>query len=108
VHFRTVLPPGRVIVIVRPLLKWWVAWTMDTHISMRAEPALAARNAYDAVLVLDEVRSGAFGVAPGPPGVGTLGAGVRDAALLQSEVVRTLVDGAYFRLSAAVKPGKPM
>jgi len=108
VHFRTVLPPGRVIVIVRPLLKWWVAWTMDTHISMRVEPALAARHGYDAVLVLDEVRTGAFGVAPGPPGVGTLGAGVRDAALLQSEVLRTLVDGAYFRLSAVAKPGKLM
>jgi hypothetical protein len=81
---------------------------MDTHFSTRVEPALAARHAYDAVLVLDEVRTGAFGVAPGPPGVGTLGAGVRDAALLQSEVVRTLVDGAYFRLSAVAKPGKLM
>jgi hypothetical protein len=100
VHFRSVLPSGRVIVIARPLLRWWVAWTMDTHFSTRVEPALASRDAHDAVLVLDEIRSGAFGVVPGPPGVGTLGTGVRDAALLQSEVVRTLIDGAYFRLSA--------
>ena len=99
-RFRSVLPPGRVIVIARPLLRWWVAWTMEAHFSTRAEPALAARGAYDAVLVLDEIRSGAFGVAPGPPDVGTLGAGVRDAALLRAEVVRALAEGVYFRLSA--------
>jgi hypothetical protein len=52
------------------------------------------------VLVLDEVRAGAFGVAPGPPGIGRLAAGVRDAARLRSEVVTTLAEGAYFRLSA--------
>lgn len=100
VQFRSVLPPGRVIVITRPLLRWWVAWTMETHFSTRVEPALAARGMYDAVLVLDEIRSGAFGVVPGPSGMGTLGAGVRDAALLRSEVTRTLTERAYFRLSA--------
>ena len=102
VHFRTALPPGRVIVIVRPLLRWWVVWTMDTHFSTQVESALAARSAYDAVLVLDEVRAGAFGIAPGPPGTGGLGAGVMDAALLRFEVVRTLVEGTYFRLSEVV------
>jgi len=102
VRFRSALPSGRVIVIARPLLRWWVAWTMETRFSTRVEPALAARDTYDAVLVLDEVRGGVFGVAPGPPGTGTLGAGVRDAALLRAEVVRTRVEGVYFRLSAVV------
>ncbi len=100
VHFRTVLPPGRVIVITRPLLRWWVAWTLDTRFSVRVAPAFAARAAYDGVLVLDEVRGGAFGVAPAPAGMGGLGAGVRDAVLLQSEVVRTLAEGEYFRVTA--------
>jgi len=75
---------------------------MDTHFSTQVESALAARSAYDAVLVLDEVRAGAFGIAPGPPGTGGLGAGVMDAALLRFEVVRTLVEGTYFRLSEVV------
>ena len=101
-HLRSVLPKGRVIVITRPLLRWWVAWTMETRFSTRAESVLAARDAYDAVLVLDEIRSGAFGVAPGPPGMGALAAGVWDAARLRSEVVATLEEGAYFRLSAVV------
>lgn len=99
VQFRSVLPRGRVIVIARPLLRWWVAWTMETRFSTRVEPVLAERGAYDAVLVLDEVRAGAFGVAPGPPGIGGLAAGVRDATRLRSEVVRTLEKGTYFRLS---------
>ena len=98
-QFRSVLPPGRVIVIARPLLRWWVAWTMEGHFSTRVESALGARDAYDAVLVLDEIRSGTFGVARSPPGIGTLGAGIRDANLLRLEVVRTLAEGAYFRLS---------
>ena len=99
-HFRAVLPPGRVIVIARPLLRWWVAWTMETRFSTRVEPALAARDRYDAVLVLDEIRGGVFGVAPGPARIGGLAAGVRDADLLGSEIVRTVAEGAYFRLSA--------
>ncbi|MCU0644022.1 MAG: hypothetical protein MUC94_07140, partial [bacterium] len=102
VHFRTALPQGESIVIVRPLLRWWVVWTLDTHFSTQVESTLAARNAYDAVLVLDEIRPGAFGIAPGPLGIGGLGAGVRDAALLRLEVVRTLVEGIYFRLSEVV------
>ncbi len=99
-HFRTVLPPGRVIVIARPLLRWWVAWTLETRFSTRVEPALAGRDRYDAVLVLDEIRGGVFGVAPGPARIGGLAAGVRDADLLRSEIVRTVAEGAYFRLSA--------
>jgi len=103
VHFRPVVPPGRVIVIARPMLRWWVAWTMETRFSTRVEPALAARDAYDAVLVLDEIRSGVFGVVPGPAGMGALGAGVRDAALLRSEVTVPLAESTYFRLSAVAK-----
>jgi hypothetical protein len=99
-HFRTVLPPGRVIVIARPLLRWWVAWTLETRFSTRVEPALAARDRYDAVLVLDEIRGGVFGVAPGPARIGGPAAGVRDADLLRSEIVRTVAEGAYFRLGA--------
>ena len=106
-HFGSVLPQGRVIVITRPLLRWWVAWTMGTRFSTRVEPALAQRDAYDAVLVLDEIRGGAFGVAPGPPGIGGRAVGVRDAARLRSEVVGTLKEGEYFRLSAvATVPSK--
>jgi hypothetical protein len=75
---------------------------METHFSTRVEPALAARDAstYDAVLVLDELRGGVFGVAPGPARIGGLAAGVRDADLLRSETVRILAEGEYFRLSA--------
>jgi hypothetical protein len=99
VSFRTSLPDEEVIVITRPLLRWWVVWTMDAHFSTRVETALAVRDAYAAVLVVDEIRHGAFGVAPGPRAIGTVGVGVRDANLLRSEVVGTLAEGAYFRLS---------
>lgn len=81
---------------------------MDTHFSTRVEPALAARDAYDGVLVLDEIRAGAFGVAAAPSGIGSPGAGVRDASLLRSEVVTTLAEGTYFRLSrVAARPAGP-
>jgi hypothetical protein len=98
-HFRTILPPGRVVVITRPLLRWWVAWTMEAHFSTRVAPALTAGDRYEAVLVLDEVRGGVFGVAPGPSRIGELAAGVRDADLLRPETVRTLAEGTWFRLS---------
>jgi hypothetical protein len=106
VRFRSVLPPGHVIVIARPVLRWWVAWTMETHFATHVEAALAARDAYDGVLVLDEIRGGAFGVAAGPRGIGSLGAGVPDAGLLRSEAVTTLAEGVYFRLSR-VEPAGP-
>jgi hypothetical protein len=105
VRYRSLLPPGRVIVIARPMLRWWVAWTMETHFATRVEAALAARDAYDGVLVLDEIRAGAFGVAAGPRGIGSLGAGVPDAGLLRSEAVTTVAEGAYFRLSRVEPPG---
>ena len=108
VRFRSVLPPGRVIVITRPPLRWWVAWTMETRFSTRVDGALAHRDAYDAVLVLDEVRAGAFGVAHSPLGIGTPAAGVRDAARLRSEVVTTLAEGAYFRLSTVAPGASPL
>jgi hypothetical protein len=99
VRYRSALPPGRVIVIARPMLRWWVAWAMETHFSTRVEPALALRDEYDAVLVLDELRPGAFGDAPTPSWMGSLGAGVRDADRLRSEAATTLAEGEYFRLS---------
>jgi hypothetical protein len=100
VRFKSALPPGRVIVITRPLLRWWVAWTMETSFSTSVEGALAGRDTYDAVLVLDEVRAGVFGLVPPPPAAGALAAGVRDAALLRAEAVATLTEGTFFRLSA--------
>ncbi len=99
VRFRSALPPGQVIVITRPLLRWWAAWTLETRFSTRIEPALAERAAYDAMLLLYEIRAGAFGLAPGPPGIGGLAAGVRDADRLRPETVSTLEEGTYFRLS---------
>lgn len=103
-RFASAVPAGRVIVITRPLLRWWVAWTMDTRFSTRIGPALAARGAYDAVLIVDEVRGGAFGAAPAPAEIGALAAGVKDASPLRAEDVRTLAEGEYLRLSEIVKP----
>ena len=99
VSFKPMLPPEQAIVITRPLLRWWVVWTMDVHFSTRVATALAAREAYSTVMVLDEIRRGAFGLAPGPREVGRLGAGVEDAGILHDEVVGAVAEGAYFRLS---------
>lgn len=104
VDFRSILPPGRVLVITRPMLRWWVAWTMEGHFSTRAEPALAARDAYAAVLVLDQLRGDAFGRAPAPSGAGSAGTGVSDAARLRSVALRPVAEGVYFRLSAVERP----
>jgi hypothetical protein len=103
-RLRTALPPGRSIVITRPLLRWWVVWAMDVDYSSWAGRALADRCAYDTLLVLDEIRAGAFGQAHAPLGGGGPGVGVRDAALLRSESVTTLAEGEYFRLGR-VEPG---
>jgi phosphatidylglycerophosphate synthase len=103
-QLKAALPPGRNIVVTRPLLRWWVVWALDVDYSSRAGRALADRGAYDGVLVLDEIRPGAFGQAPSPVGDGAPGVGVRDAVLLRSEAVTTLAEGEYFRLSR-VGPG---
>lgn len=102
IELKSSLPPGRTIVITQPLLRWWVVWTMDTYFSAHVEPALAARDKYDEVLVLDQVRSGVFRRLHDPPGLGGLGAGIADAALLQSETVMTIAQGEYFRLSRVI------
>ena len=102
VHLKSILPPGRIMVITRPMLRWWVAWTMEVHYSTRAAPALASRNSYDAVMVLDEIRSGAFGRVPGPSGIGGTGIGIKDGARLQTETIRTLAEGNFFRLSEVI------
>jgi hypothetical protein len=99
VHFKTALPQGQNIIIVRPLLRWWVAWTLETHFSTKAGPALSSDNKYNAVLLLDEIRSGALGVTPGPSGMGNPGAGVKDADLLHAKEITTLAEGTFFRLS---------
>jgi hypothetical protein len=44
---KAALPLGRHIVITRPLLRWWVVWTLDTDYSSWASLALADREAYD-------------------------------------------------------------
>ncbi len=85
--------------ITRPLLRWWVAWAMETRFSTRIELVLAERGACDVVLVLDEVCAGAFGIASGPPGIRGRAAGARDASRLRLEVARALEEGTYFRLS---------
>lgn len=99
VQFKTALPQGQNIVIVQPLLRWWVAWTLDTHFSTKAGYVLAPDNKYDAVLLLDEIRSGALGKTPGPPGIGSPGAGVKDAELLRPLEISPLAEGTFFRLS---------
>ena len=103
-RLKAALPPGRSIVVVRPLLRWWVVWAMDVDFSTGAGRALAHRGEYDAVLVLDEIRPGAFGQARTPLGGGGPGVGVRDAVVLRSRAVTTLAEGEYFRLSR-VEPG---
>lgn len=103
---KSALPPGRTIVITRPRLEWWVAWTMDTHFSNYAGPALADRDEYDAVLVLDEIRP-AFGHERSWTIGGAPGAALRDAARLGPETVTTLATGEYFRLGLIGAPGAP-
>jgi hypothetical protein len=98
-QLRAALPPGRNIVITRHMLRWWVVWTMEVHYSSWVARALADRDAYDAVLLLDEIGGGAFGQSHAPHGLGTPGAGVRDALLLRSETVTPFMAGEYFRLS---------
>jgi hypothetical protein len=98
---REVLPPGPRVVMVRPLLRWWAAWILDTKFSTSAAPVLKHREGGTAILVLDEVRTGAFGLAPSPVGA-TPGFALRDGAVLQRESFRVLSEGALFRLSRLV------
>jgi hypothetical protein len=100
VRMKAALPPGKTIVISPPGLDWWVVWTMDTHFSNLVGRALAGREAYDAVLLLDEIRAGAFGRATLTP--------LRDADLLRTESLTTLSEGEYFRLSlVGQRAGRP-
>jgi hypothetical protein len=99
VRMKAALPPGNTIVITRHGLEFWMVWIMDTHFSNWAGRALADREAYDAVLVLDEIRQGAFGRAWWPLMGAAPGASLRDGALLRAESVTTLAEGEYFRLS---------
>jgi hypothetical protein len=106
-HMKAALPPGRTIVITRHGLEWWVAWTMDTHISNWVGRALADRDRYDAVLVLDEIGPGAFGRARYWPIGGAPGRAVFDGGRLGRETISTLATGEYFRLSLVGEPRAP-
>ena len=92
------LPPGRNLVMVHPQLRWWTAWALETHFSRTARRALADRDAYDAVLLLEEIRPGAFGLAPTRMSA-VPGATLRDGDRLGSEAFTILREGEYFRLS---------
>jgi len=105
VRMREALPPGRNLVLVREGLDWWAAWILDTHISTRAGRGLADRDSYAAVLLLEEVRPGAFGRAPAAPAVEP-GDTLRDGGLLRSEALSTLQEGVFFRLSRVEAPGR--
>lgn len=107
VRLKTALPPGRSIVITRHGLAWWMVWTMDVHFSARASRALADREAYDAVLLLDEIAPGAFGRQATRLARATPGAAVFDGDLLRSETITTLAEGVYFRLSRVGEPEAP-
>jgi len=102
--FRAALPPGRSIVIARHGLEWWAVWTMDVHFSNWAGRALADRDRYDAVLLLEQTGPGAFGQRAPLPAPATPGASIRDGAMLRSEVITTLAEGEYFRLSRVGGP----
>jgi hypothetical protein len=95
---RAVVPAGPRIVMVRPLLRWWAAWTLDSRFSTSAAGALSDRAAGAAVLLLEEVRDGAFGQTHSSISASP-GAALRDGALLQDESFDVLREGTYFRLS---------
>jgi len=102
--FRAALPPGRSIVIAGHGLEWWAVWTMDVHFSNWAGRALADRDRYDAVLLLEQIGPGAFGRRATRLALTTPGATVWDGALLGPETTTTLAQGRYFRLSRVGGP----
>ena len=107
VRLKAALPRGRNIVITRHGLEWWMVWTMDVHFSNWASRAIADREAYDAVLLLDEVGPSAFGRQVVRSARATPGAAVFDGDLLRSEPITTLAEGVYFRLSRVGEPDVP-
>jgi hypothetical protein len=96
---KAAVPPGRTLVIARHGLEWWAVWTLDTHFSNWAGWALAHRDGYDAVLLLDEIAWGAFGVSRWSRVGPRPGTGVFDGSLLHDERFTTLAEGRFFRLS---------
>lgn len=102
---RDALPDGRRIVMVRPLLRWWAAWTLDSKFSTSAAAVLANRDAYVSILLLDEIRPGAFGQALSRVGA-TPGSALRDGALLERESFEVLKEGTYFRLRRLLPAGE--
>lgn len=102
-RMKEVLPPGRTLVLVRDGLDWWAAWVLDTPFSTRAGRGLADRERYAAVLLLEEIRPGAFGHAPSVPAAQP-GDTLKDGGLLRSETLKPLREGAFFRLSRVEAP----
>lgn len=103
VRMKEALPPGRAIVLVRDGLDWWAVWVLDTPFSTRAGRGLADRERYDAVLLLEEIRPGAFGRAP----AAAPGTSLKDGDLLRPESLTTLREGAFFRLSRVEPRRRP-
>jgi hypothetical protein len=72
---------------------------LETHFSTQVGPALALCDKYNMILLLDEIRTGAFGLAPDLPGMGSPGAGVKDTDPLHSIEITALANGTFFRIS---------
>jgi hypothetical protein len=102
---RGVLPDGPRIVMVRPLLRWWAAWTLDSKFSTSVAGVMANRDAYAVILVLDEIRPGAFGLAPSRI-ASKPGSALRDGADLERASFEVLSEGTYFRLSRLLPTGE--
>lgn len=97
-RMKTAMPRGRNLVIVNHSMRWWTAWVLETHFCTSADRALADRESYEAVLLLEEIRPGAFGrfhskLATAP------GASLRDGERLHGETFTMLREGLYFRVS---------
>lgn len=102
-RLKTSLPSGRNLVLVNHGMRWWTAWLLETHFCTGAARALADRDSYDAVLLLEEVRPGAFGRFPST--LATMpGASLRDGERLRGETFTVLREGAFFRLSRLERP----
>lgn len=95
---RVALPPGRKVVLVHPMLRWWTAWVLEVPFDVSAVRGLEAARRGDTLLLLEETGRSAFGPAR-PTGGGPPGRSLRDGDRLERVVITTLAEGAWFRLS---------
>lgn len=95
---RAALPPGRKVVLVHPMLRWWTAWILEVPFDVSAVRGLEAARRGDTLLLLEETGRSAFGRAR-PTGGGPPGRSLRDGDHLEQVVITTLAEGAWFRLS---------